>query len=167
MDIQTHLVKTLKRDILIQRRMIQHTLSTRLLYDVKKHRIVDEHFDSKRRALLRAADASKHHLDARMDYYTGRGHVALDMLYSELFAKLDRLETTVMGDLEALKAHNDTILKELADLEHTMAIRQSTCHFFKGLYETHPARPVGETRDMLCADDSVERSTRESNDGDE
>jgi hypothetical protein len=122
-----------------------------LEYDVKKHRVVDEHFDVARRALIRTADASKHRIDARHDYYKGRGHVALDMLYADLFSKLDRLETRVVGDLEALKAQNDTIVKELAELEHTMAVRQSSTHFFKSLYEKDPARPVGETGEMLRA----------------
>lgn len=155
-EIQTQLVKALKRDILLHRRRIQTNVSNQLLYDVKKHRIVDDHFDAKRSALIHAANASKHRLDARHEYYEGRGHLALDVIHSELFAKLDRLETRVVDDLEALKAQNNDILKELAELEHTMAVRQSACHFFKSLYEKDPARPVGETREMLQAAESSE-----------
>lgn len=148
-DIQTQLVKAVKRDILLHRRRVQSALSSHVLRDVHKHRVIDDHMSAKRRAIVNTAVATKRRIDATHELNEGRGHLALDVIYTDLIHALDRLETKITDDLEALKSQNEDILKDLAELEHTMAVRQSSCHFFKGLYERDRARPVGETLEMM------------------
>lgn len=148
-DIQTKLVHSLQRDITNRRRAVQNSLARQLTIDIKKYRTVEDHFSQRKKALIDISERTKESIDEKEDYYVSRGNLSLDMAYTETLYKLNMMEEKIMQQLDDVKKQNQKVLKELELLEHRMAVRKSTCHFFKCLYESDPAKPVGETLDML------------------
>lgn len=149
LHVQTQLIKALKRDIVQHRRHIQNSLASKLAFEVRKHKAIDDHFVHKKMAIRRAGDATKKMLGEKQSYYVGRGQLAMDMVYSDIHYKLVDLEKEIMEGLEALKRENEQSIDEIKLVEHRMAVRRSACHFFKGLYESEPSVPVGESLEML------------------
>lgn len=144
--IQAHLVNTLRRDILCHRQSIQMALTNQLSFDIKKIKMTDEHFAAQKKALARTAEASKRHIAEHQCIYTYRGKLAMDMVSEDIDRKFCKLQKDMNDSMESLKNGSE---HSMAVVEHSMAVRKSTTHFFKQLYESSPSKPVGETLDML------------------
>jgi hypothetical protein len=130
---QTQLMKSLKSDIIRQRRTIQNSLATRLANDIRKHRVVDEHFDTRHHELTRTAETIKKTLHDKETYYARRGSLAMDMAYTHVLHTLGKFEKTVVDEFGDLKREDDCMLSDVKALEYRMKSHKNECLFFKNL----------------------------------
>lgn len=132
--MQTHLVKSIKRDILRQRQTLQNSLASTLSQEIRKYKAVDEHFDTKRQAMVRAVDSTKRILGDKEAYFTQRGFVAMDMTYSKILHTLEEFERTWANQVEELKVQDQRMVSDVKVLECHMKARNNDFLFFKNLY---------------------------------
>lgn len=132
--IQTHLVKTIKRDILRHRITLQNSLASSLAQDVKKYRVVDEHFDTTKQAMVRSVESTKRSLGDKEVYYTQRGFLAMDMAYSKIINTLGEFEQAWSEEVNDMKRQDERIVSDVKTLECQMKARQNEFLFFKNLY---------------------------------
>ena len=146
---QTQLVKALKREMIQHRRCIQNSLADRLVSDVRRYKTIDDHFAAKKGVIVRTAEHTKDVLDRKHQFYSGRGELAIDMVFGDMDSKLRKLQRDMNREFESLKRENRACMDTIDAMHHKMAVQRSTCHFFKALYETEPSRPIGESIEML------------------
>lgn len=154
-DVQTHLVNALRRDIHRYRQTLRNTLEAQLIFDIKKHRTIDDHFSSKRKAIIETAEQSKTTIGMKKAYYETRGKLIIDKTYDAMLEQLRALQAELARELESLKNDELRMVEDIEQFEHRMAVQRSSGHFFKSLYERDPAKPVGKSLEMLRHDEET------------
>ena len=132
--IQTHLVKSVKHGILQHRRSLQNSLVSTLAQDVQTYRVVDGHFDAKKRDLIRAVDSTKRLLNEKESYYTQRSFLAMDMAYTKILHTLGEMERVLMEELHDVHVEEDHVIAEVKRVQERMNTRRNEFLFFKNLY---------------------------------
>jgi hypothetical protein len=128
------LLDSLHRDIRRQRRTIQNSLALTLHQNVRKVKVLNEHFDGKERRLVSGNISRKRVLGEKHDYYTQRGLLTMDMVYSTILHMLEDYERAWVQDIRDLKVQDERMVAEVNRLEHKMKARKNDFLFFKNLY---------------------------------
>jgi len=155
-QLQSHLVSALQRDIHRYRQTLRNSLESQLLFDVKKHRTVDDHFSRKKREITQTANHVKSALGSKKPYFETRGKLIIDRAYDKMVIQLRELQLELERELKSYKEDEVRMAEDVKQFEHRMAIQRRSGHFFKSLYESDPAKPVGETLEMLREDGQEE-----------
>lgn len=128
-DIKTKLVKKIKGDILRTRIAERDALARTLTTDLRTYRVVHEHIENKKKRTVRALESAKRALDAKEDYFTQRGHLALDMAYTKILGDLEDFERALRDELK----HDDAVVSDMDEFERRMRYQKNEFLFFKNL----------------------------------
>ena len=131
--IQTQLVKTLNREVLAHRRALRNTLASQVTNDVRKYRVMDEHYASKKQALIHAVESVKLAMDTKESYYIHRGFLALDMAYTKVLHTLGEFERAWSDEVTDLQRQDTRMVADAKLMASKIKSRQNEFLFFKSL----------------------------------